>query len=225
MARSKDWIPGKNKDFNEFSDTFCTEAKANQLGWVLDSGNVKAMMNLQTSYVGYYAVTAVKKGFTELDTENTRDAKKLLKAAIRKMGIDEMKTNDNMTDEDRSSVGVHNDAGTHTPAPVETTSPVIQGSNKGTLGYQIVHSPAGTKKSHELPAGQTGIVTKIGFYKQGATMPAEKQCTQMDFLGKSPANITFDADYFGYLFIGFARYINSRKQLGTVATTFYGVVS
>ena len=225
MARSKDWIPAKNLLFKEFQDTFCAGADDNQAGWVLDPGKVTILLKLQKTYLGFYAITAVKNGFTGLDEANTASAKKALKKAVRTMGIDEMKTNANMTDEDRMSVGVHNDSGTHTAAPIEKTSPVIQGSNKGSLGYQIIHSSAGSIKSHELPAGQIGIITKIGFYKKGDTVPTEDLCTQMDILGKSPAMITFNGTNFGLLFIGFARYINSRKQLGLVATTFTGVVS
>ena len=225
MANNKDWIPAKNILFKEFQDTFCAGADNNQVAWVLDPVNVTNLLGLQKKYLIFYAITAVKNGFTGVDEANTASAKKALKKALRTMGIDEMKTNANMTDEDRLSVGVHNDAGTHTAAAIETTSPVMQGSNKGSLGYEFIYSPVGNNKSHELPAGQAGIVTKIGFYKQGGTVPTEKQCTQMDFLGKSPAHITFDSDYFSYLFIGFARYINTRKQLGTVATTFTGVVS
>ena len=224
MGRIKDWIPTTNTGFKEFQDTFCTSANTNQAAWILDTDNVIRLMELQKIYLQCYAVTAVKKGFTGIDTANTKSAKKALKAAVRKMGIDEMKTNANMSNEERDSVGVHNDAGTHTHSPVETTSPVIQSANKGSLGLEMRYSPVGNPKSHELPEGQIGVIVKFGFYKKGDPIPSEKQCTQTVILSKSPAAVTFDSDDFGSLFIGFARYINTRKQLGTVATTFTGGV-
>ena len=224
MGRSKDWIPTTNLEFNKFQNTFCGLADSKQIPWILITDKVVALLKLQTTYNDFYKVTAVKNGFTGIDTANTKGAKKDLKAAIREMGIDEMKTNANMTDSDRTSVGVHNDSGTHTPAKIETTSPVMQATNKGTLGLELRYSPVGNPKSHELPEGQIGVITKFGFYKKGGTIPTEKQCTQTEILGKSPASVIFDSDNSGDQYVGYARYINSRKQLGTVATTFYGVV-
>ncbi len=224
MSHRKDWIPTKNKDFKEFSDTFCTAAKANQFTWFLITNNVKALLALQVNYLKYYAVTAITKGFTGLDTANTQNAKDLLLAAIRAMGINEMKHNSKMTDENRDSVGVHNDADTHTASPIETSSPVIQTNNQGSLGMGLRYSPAGTHKSSALPDGQMAIILKFGFYKKGDTVPSEDKCTQMEIIGRSPAFVTFLAENFGMLFVGYARYLNTRKQLGLVATTFNGVV-
>ena len=224
MSHRMDWIPTKNKDFKEFSDTFCAASKANQFTWFLITDNVKALLALQVNYLKYYAVTAIKNGFTGLDTANTQNAKDLLLAAIRAMGINEMKHNSKMTDGNRDSVGVHNDADTHTAAPIETSSPVIQTSKQGSLGMGLRYSPAGNRKSSALPDGQMGIIIKFGFYKIGNTVPSEKQCTQVEIIGRSPAFITFSDLNFGILFVGYARYLNTRKQLGLVATTFNGVV-
>ena len=224
MAHRKDWIPRKNIDFKEFSNTFCTIAKKNQIAWILITANVKALLALQATYLKYYAVTAIAGSFTGLDTENTQKAKDLLVAAIRKMGIHEMKRNGNMTNENRSSVGVHNDTGTNTPSPVEETSPVIQSNNKGHLGLQMLYSPVGNKDSNALPKGQIAIIAKFGFYNIGESVPKENECSEIEIIGKSPAHVVFDAKYYGMLFVGYARYLNSCKKIGKVATTFYGGV-
>lgn len=225
MPQNEDWVPQGNKEFKDFSDIFCKLANENQEEWNLDEENVEAMMALQGTYVPLYVISSDEDSRSKNDNAKTLKAKVALEAAIRAMGIDEMKNSEYMSDTDRDSVGVHNNAGTDTPAPIEKTSPVIQANKKGNLGLEVIYHPVGSPKSNALPDGQFAVVVKFGFYVIGGTIPTEKQCTQIEILGKSPANITFDAENYGMAFVGYARYMNTRKEMGTTATTFYGVVS
>ena len=225
MAKDKDWIPSNMEEFRNFADNFCYEANTNKVPWVLDADDVLALLAFKVIFNPLEDITKVKTSRTSEDIERTDGARVGYEKMIRHIGINQMKNNPNMTNDERTACGVHNDSGTDTPAPIENTSPVIQAANKGSLGLEIRYSPAGTSASNALPDGQFAVVVKFGFYKKGDPVPTEKQCTQSEILGKSPAHVTFDADNFGMLYVGFARYLNTRKELGTVATAFYGVVS
>ena len=69
-----------------------------------------------------------------------------------------------------------------------------------------------------------GIKVKFGFYKKGDPIPTEAACTQTEILGKQNDHVVYEEANFGLLFVGYVRYINNRKQIGTVATQFFGGV-
>lgn len=225
MGKTEDWVPSNMEEFKKFGDKFTNKANTNRTAWNLNSDDVDELVLLRDAFNPLEEVSSDKVKRNTLDVEKTDDARLPYEKLIRKIGINQMKGNDLMSNDQRTDIGVHNNSNTHTQSPVEETSPVIQAENKGELGLAIRYSPVGNPKSHALPDGQEAVIVKFGFYKKGDAVPTEKQCTQTEILGKSPAFVTFDGDNKGLLFVGYARYINTRKQLGLVATTFYGVVS
>jgi len=225
MSSSKDWVPDGINEFKTFGDIFCTQASANKTAWALDTAKVTAMLTQQGTFNGYYDISKDHQTRSSVDTNNTNNARVPYEQSIRDIGQHEMKFNSLMTDTEREACGVPNNAGTHTPASIETTSPVIQYASAGRLGGKITFAPAGSGTSGAKPEGQQGVRIKIGFYKQGDAVPTEDQCTQTEIVSNSPASIVFADSNYGMLFVGYARYFNTRKQMGTVATQFFGIVS
>jgi len=225
MSDSKDWIPDGINEFKTFGDTFCTLASTNKTTWGLDTQKVADLLTQQTKFNGYYDISKDHKSRSTVDVENTNDARVPYEQSIRNIGQHEMKYNTLMTDTERTACGVHIDSGTHTPAPIETTSPVIQYAPAGRLGGKVTFAPVGSGYSGAKPEGQQGVRIKIGFYKQGDTVPTEDLCPQTEIVSNSPASIVFSNDYYGMMFVGYARYFNTRKQLATVSTQFFGVVA
>ena len=225
MSAEKDWVPQNMNEFKTFGDTFSTQANTNQTKWGLETDKVTALLGQQTKFNGFYEISKNAKTRSQIDVDNTNKARVPYEQSIRDIGQHEMKHNSLMTDAEREACGVPIDSGTHTPAPVETTSPVIQYATAGRLGGKITFTPAGGSHSGAKPAGQQGVRIKIGFYKQGDAIPTEDNCTQTEIVSNSPASIVFADDKYGMLFVGYARYFNTRKQLGTVATQFFGIVA
>ena len=218
MSGNKDWLTDNNAELKIIGAAMYGQAFTNQIAWHLISGNVTDMLAKKNAYETYLLVSEKTITRNILDVESTDDAKEDYKKVIRHMGQYEMKHNIYMTDTQRTACGVPNDSNTNEHAPVATTSPVIVYAPKGRLGGALHYSP--TLKDD----GQMGIKVKFGFYKKGDPVPTEAACTQTEILGKQNDHVVYEEANFGLLFVGYARYINNRKQIGTVATQFFGGV-
>ncbi len=224
MAKKKDWIPNSYELFAPFLNNFNTRATTNVLAWKLNAGSVTTLGTETTDFNTYYAISVEKKTRSSNDVANTKRAYKLAKGTLRGIGIGQMKTNLSMTNEQRTLCGVVNNSGTHTGSPVANVSPTIQFTHTGTLGGWIIflnpQNALGGK-----PVGQNGYYVSFGFYAPGAAVPAEAECTQVLIFTKQAGGVIFAPGSMSKSFVGYARYKNTRDELGGVATQFFGTVS
>ncbi len=220
MEHSEDWVPHGLPEFKIFGDNFCTQVTANKTAWGLDVTDATALILEQTTFNDDYSISSVKSSRTLLDVQATNEARAPYEARIRKMGIP-MKTNPLMTNLNRTACGVVNDSDSHTLSPIASVSPPVQYERSGDLGGELVFGePVGGE-----PEGQDGVSVTFGFYAIGTTAPTEANCTQTVLFRKKHGNVVFSDTHFGMAFVAFARYFNTRLDLGTVATKFEGVVS
>jgi hypothetical protein len=56
-------------------------------------------------------------------------------------------------------------------------------------------------------------------------IPVEIDCSLTLIFGESFSKIVFEAKRLGKHFVGYARYVNTRKKVGKSATQFFGIVS
>ena len=222
MAKNKSWIPLGILLFFNFSNIFVVNAVANQTDWKLVTGNVTTLVALQKKYLDFYKISSDKRNCTPTDTENTRLARIIFIRALRTMGINEMKFNSNMTDVERTSCGVVNNSVLKTQAVIANVSPIV--AKKGLGDLNIKFSFTAPQTTPPL-TGQDEVIIKIGFYAIDAPIPTEAECVMIVVMNTKSGVITFDASKKGMQFVGYARYINTRKQVGTAATTISGVVS
>jgi len=222
MVKNKGWIPLGILLFYNFSKNFVDKAVANQLAWKLVTGNVTTLLALQKIYLDFYKISANKRNCTPTDTQNTREARKIFIKALRTMGISEMKFNDNMTDAERTSCGVVNNSKSRTVAVVANVSPIVAKKGLSDLNMKLSFTAPQT-----IPAitGQNEVIINVGFYAIGDPIPTEAECKLSLVMNTKSGVITFDPSKKGMQFVGYARFINTRKQVGTAATTFSGVVS
>ena len=220
MEHSEDWVPRELAEFKVFGDNFCAEVATNKTTWGLDEDDADTLAADKIVFDNDYAVSSVKGHHTSLDTQETNEARPPYEAIIRKMGM-AMKTNDLMTDVNRTACGVHNDSDAHTLSPVAAVSPTVQYERSGDLGGNMDFGDPTAGR----PAGQEGISVTFGFYVVGATKPTEANCTKTVMFKKKTGHVVFTDLQFGMAFVAFARYYNTRAVLGTVATKFEGIVS
>jgi len=222
MVKNKGWIPLGILLFYNFSKNFVDKAVANQLAWKLVTGNVTTLLALQKIYLDFYKISANKRNCTPTDTQNTREARKIFIKALRTMGISEMKFNDNMTDAERTSCGVVNNSTSRTVAVLANVSPIVAKKGLSDLNMKLSFTAPQT-----IPAitGQNEVIINVGFYAIGDPIPTEAECKLSLVMNTKSGVITFDPSKKGMQFVGYARFINTRKQVGTAATTFSGVVS
>jgi len=222
MVKNKGWIPLGILLFYNFSKNFVDKAVANQLAWKLVTGNVTTLLALQKIYLDFYKISSNKRNCTPTDTQNTREARKIFIKALRTMGISEMKFNDNMTDAERTSCGVVNNSKSRTVAVVANVSPIVAKKGLSDLNMKLSFTAPQT-----IPAitGQNEVIINVGFYAIGEPIPTEAECKLSVVMNTKSGVITFDPSKKGLQFVGYARFINTRKQVGTAATTFSGVVS
>ena len=220
MAENENWIPRPLAEFKIFGDNFCAEVTANKVAWELDLTDAGTLIAKQTIFNDDYAISSVKGHHTSLETQETTEARPPYEAIIRKMGIP-MKTNDLMTNVNRTACGVHNDSDSHTLSPVADVAPPVQYERAGDLGGNMDFGIPTTGE----PVGQDGISVTFGFYAIGATPPKEADCTQTVMFKTKKGHVVFTDIHFGMAFVAFARYYNTRAILGTVAFKFGGIVS
>jgi len=134
-----------------------------------------------------------------------------------------MKSNLFMTDIEKMGCGLNIGEKGYTLSPVALVSPLIDYRSKGNLGGKVISMDPASHKTCK-PLGQDGIKIAIGYYKITDPIPKEVDCTLTLMLSKSFGSIVFPAKKYGFLFVGYARYFNTRNILGMVATRFYGTV-
>ena len=139
------------------------------------------------------------------------------------MGIVRMKYNLFMTDSDRMKCGLNTGKKGYTLSPIAACSPLIDCRIMGNLSATIISMDPASHKTCK-PIGQDGIRIRFGFYTINGKIPLEVNCTQMTGLTKSFGKVVFAPNRKGMLFVGYARYYNTRQKEGLTATTFYGMV-
>lgn len=224
MSRTKDWIPQPMGDFKVFADNFVYLAHTNQVLWLLVLLEVTNMVAKLAIFNGYYAISSIPKAHTQIDIDNTNKARAVIEHLIRNMGVDKMKGNSAMSDADRTLCGVVNNSDGRTPAPQAGNGPIVVETKVGRL---VIHLAFTNPDSHlgGSPDGQDGVIVTFGFYNEADPIPAEIDCTQSEFLKMVGENVNFPEVRYGKHFIGYARYVNTRKERGVAATVFYGIVN
>ena len=220
MSHSEDWVPAPINEFIIFSDKFSTEVVTHGVAWGVNIDDSTELVKEKKTLKDNYAISVVTRQHNSLDIQRTNEARVPYEARIRKMGM-AMKTNTLMTDLDCSSCGVVNDSTTKTQSPIADVSPVVQYERSGNLGGEVVFSDPAAGK----PIGQDGVSVSFGFYVINATPPTEAECTKTVLITKKHGKIVFEESRNGMAFVAYARYINTRLVLGTVATKFGGIVS
>ncbi len=223
MPHSEDWVPAPIDKFKIFADNFVTEADTNKADWGLDVIEVGHLVTEKVTFNADYAISSVKNKHTGLDTDATIIARAPYEARIRRMGM-VMKTNTKMTNLDRSACGVKNDSGSHSPSPLANSSPTVQYNGAGRLGGHLTFLDPLVSLGGR-PSGQDGISVKFGFYVIGGTEPTEEDCTKTVMFTKLSEGVVFTESQYGKAFVAFARYYNTRAELGLVATKFNGIVT
>ena len=224
MSKNDDWIPRPHPEFRRFGDNLCLRANANKTIWGIDPLLVAALIVLQLAYNIVETISSGKDTHTSIDVDNTNRARIPYEIALREMGQGEMKFNKKMNDGERTACGVVNDSTSRTTAAVCNVSPVVKVTQLGELNKKLTFINPGPDPG-AWPEGQDCVVVKIGKHKSGDPVPKEADCTLTNLYSKLANGIVFSADDAGMLFVGYARYVNTRKEVGTAATKFTGIIS
>ena len=223
MAQTVDWVPKTYEFFLPFALNMKKMASANQLVWKLVPTSVTDMGKQVDDFVKDYSVSSVIKSRSSNDVDNTKRSFKKARASVRSMGIIQMKYNLNMTDEDRTSCGVVNNSGNHTLSPVAGVAPEAIFARTGNFGGKLRFIDPATEVGGR-PLGQDAISISFGFYAPDTTPPLEVDCTQTVLFSKQIGRVVFAPANINKLFIGYVRYVNTRKILGTIASVVMGAV-
>ena len=213
-----------NPEFRKFGDNMCTRANANKTIWGIDPAIVAALIVLQLAYNLLENISSGKDTHTSIDVDNTNKARIPYELALREMGQGEMKLNKKMNDGERTACGVVNDSTARVQSPVCTVSPVVKVTQLGELNKKFTFINPGPDPG-SWPEGQDSVTVKIGKHKVGDPAPKEVDCTLTNLYSKLANVIIFSADDAGMQFVGYARYVNTRKESGSAATKFSGIIS
>ncbi len=224
MAVTRDWIPKQIDKFKIFGDNICKNCQKNAEKWNLIVKEVNDLLVLQQKFNDFYSISSIMNNRTLIDIQNTRDARKPYQAAIRNLAIKRLKTNALMSDEDKRRCGININSKGYTLSVISKKSPLVHFENTGICTAKMAFS---NPENHKccMPEGQNKVIVTFGFYKENESIPKEIDCTFTVIFGKSFSKIVFDASKRGMHFVGYARYINTRKKVGRSATQFFGIVS
>jgi hypothetical protein len=222
MASGKDWIPKKVADFDIFQGTFCEGVNTNKVAWKITDSKNTVLQELNVTYEGYYAITKNKSTSSPDDFTNTKVARNALKKFMRSLTAQEIKNNTNMTDINRTDIGVPNAPAEKTKSQRSLVSP--------TVSYRSVSSLIGFYKftPKAKPKGQGSYHIKTGFYSltpEPVVIPKEKQCTQTDIITKASDPVIYNVENKGMSFVSYIRYRTTEGKLGKAVTIYYGTVN
>lgn len=224
MAVTRDWIPKPINKFKIFGDNICKNCQKNADKWGLIIKEVIDLLVLQKKFNDFYGISSVNNNRTLIDIQNTRNARKTYQAAIRNLAIKRLKTNALMSDEEKRRCGININSKGYTLSVISKKSPLVHVENTGICTAKMAFSNPDNHKCC-MPEGQNKVIVTFGFYMENDKIPVEIDCTLTVIFGKSFSKIVFEAKRRGMHFVGYARYVNTRKKVGKSATQFFGIVS
>ena len=129
-----------------------------------------------------------------------------------------------VNDGERTACGVVNDSAAHVLSPRATISPVVKVTQLGTLNKKFVLINPGPDAG-AWPPGQDSAIMKLGKHKFGDPVPTEALCTETYLFSKIANVVVFAEIDTALCYVGYVRYVNTRKEIGTAATKTTGVIS
>lgn len=217
-----DYIPGSDKDFDNWIVIFAAFINANfaALGLTPEQNNaLQAIFTLwRTDYPAQQSEEAVYKSLTQKKNTTRIDFEKIIRELV---GL--IQANKNVTNEQKAAMGITVRDETRTPSAVPTTRPIATIDNKDRLQQTVHFYDETTPKSKAKPEGVLGCELKLKVGGAPPTGPSETTYVATDT--KTPYIYHFLEADAGKTAHWMLRWVNTRGEFGPWSETISVTIS
>ena len=217
-----DYIPPKDKDFNDWLHIFCAFAHAEKVTLGIADTQDTALMAGQTSWNVDHPAQLSAQNASEQATQVKKATRSGLETLIREI-VSGVQANPSVTNEQKAALGITIYKETKTPSPVPITRPMAEVDNKNRLQHTINFFDEKTPKSKAKPDGVRGCEI---WEKIGGTPPADKgELVYVATDSKTPYVNHFSGTDAGKTVHYWLRWINTRGEVGPWSETISVTIS
>jgi len=217
-----DYMPGSDPEFDLWQKRLVRITKENQAIWVISVNKLEPLESKQVLWDTAFSKASNKQGRTAADVQAKNDAGYEYKKEIRKFVIENLSYNGNVSDSDRTLMGLTVKSGTRIAAPVPTTSPLGTVDFAVRLQHTLHLSDQATPQSKAKPTGVHGCEV---WSKLGGEAP--KDASELSYQGVSTTNsftMTYEGKQANTMAYYWLRWVNTRGEYGPWSVTVSSII-
>src|ERR1035437_9772548 len=217
-----DFMPHSDADFNLWQGTLIEHSSLHLSEWGISEPVFTLLQGKQKVWAAAYAKVGNKQNRTSADVQTKVEALDEYKAAIRAFVAEWLANNSNVSDSDRTLMGLTVKSGSRTPVAKPSTSPLPTIDFSVRKQHTIHFADETSSRSKAKPDGVHGCEI---YMKVDGEAPIE--VSEMNYAGTctaSPFTITFDGAKSGKMVYYWLRWINTRGECGPWSTTSSALV-
>ena len=217
-----DYIPNTDPEFDLWQKSLMDKIRELMPTWGIDPIKTVDLDSKQSNWNTAFSKASNKQNRTAADVQAKNDAAYEYKKEIRKFVIENLSYNGNVTDSDRTLMGLTVKSGTRTATPVPATSPLGTVDFAVRLQHTIHLSDQATPQSKAKPAGVHGCEV---WSKLGGEAP--KDASELSYQGVSTSNsftITYEGKQANIMAYYWLRWVNTRGEYGPWSTTVSSII-
>ena len=217
-----DYVPGSDPEFDLWQRSLVTKTKENLEAWGISANKLESLESKQSLWNTAFSKASNKQNRTAADVQAKNDAAYEYKKEIRKFVIENLSYNGNVTDSDRTLMGLTVKSGTRTATPVPATSPLGTVDFAVRLQHTIHLSDQATPQSKAKPTGVHGCEV---WSKLGGEAP--KDASELSYQGVSTSNsftITYEGKQANIMAYYWLRWVNTRGEYGPWSATVSSII-
>lgn len=217
-----DFIPRADADMNVWQGNFVAIAEANLTSWGIPAADFATVKTKQTVWTTAFSKASNKQNRTAADVLAKDDAGDDYKKTIRSFVAQWLANNANVSDSDRTRMGLTVKSGTRTANPVPLTSPVGSVDFSVRLQHTLNFSDEASLRSKAKPEGVHGC--EIYMKVDGEAPKDASELTYVSTDTATPAVIKFDGAKVGKMVYYWLRWVNTRGEAGPWSVTLSAMV-
>jgi len=217
-----DYIPRSDKDFDNFSVTFCDYTNTNFAALGLTVAQNTTLQALKTTWQTDYPAHILEQAKATSVAQKKDITRSKFEKVIREFsGI--MQSNAVVTNDQKGALGITIPKTTKTPTPVPATRPIGKIDNVNRLEHIVQFFDESTQNSKAKPDGVRACEIWI---KVGGTPPLdEKEIKYLATDTKSPHIVHFAGEDIAKMAHYMLRWVNSRNEPGPWSETISVTIS
>jgi len=222
MAKSTDYIPDSDADFDAWLQNFVTYVTANAASLGVSANEVTALQDVKDGWDAKYPASKTANAAAQSARQAKDDSRQRGEDRIRPM-VGKMQANVQITDAQRLAMDITVRSTTRTPVGPPTTKPIATVDTSQRLRHTISFVDELTPTSRAKPDGVQGceIWTKIG--NPAPAGPDDVKYLALDT--RSPYLTEFDAADAGKTAYYLLRWLSTRSEAGPWSQTVSGTIT
>lgn len=210
MAKSKDYIPSGNDEFNVWQTNLVSVTTPKATGWGIPDADFKVVTDEQELYAPLYLKISNKGTRTKADIEAYNEVRADYEKKLRQFVAQWLSSNNLVSDGDRVSLNITVKDGGRTPRPAITTSPSIK--LKALEGGRIKFTCRVESDSSRASIHPEADAIEVRYLIGTATPAIPADCPNMTIKSKATFTLNLNLTDAGKKLYCFTRWINTSDE-------------